>query len=85
MTKKELEEWLKTATFVTVSHHEYDQSSNENMHEIWQKDGKFYRLYKCNGHYSEKYGDNGFLRGFYQPEECRKEERIVKEFIWIPV
>jgi len=85
MTKQELQDWLKTATFVCTDIHHYDERGNEESAEIWTKDGKFYKLYKCNREYCEKWGDHGYLRGVYEPQECRKEERIVKETVWVPV
>ena len=85
MTKKELEAWIKSATFVCTGSHEYDQCANENVAEIWAKDGKFYKLEKCNRSYCEVWGKNGYIRGVYQPRECRKEERIIKTTVWVPV
>ena len=87
MTKQELQDWLKTATFVCTSFQEYDQSGNDDREEIWQKDGKYYQLSKCNDGYNEVWGDKGYLRGVYHPMEVKKEERTrtVTETVWLPV
>lgn len=87
MTKQELHDWLKSATYVCTPYQRYDENGNDNRQEIWQKDGKYYELGKCNGAYDEVWGDKGYLRGVYQPIECRKEERTrtITETVWVKV
>jgi len=87
MTKQELQDWLKSATFVCVSFQEYDYNSNNNTREIWQKDGKYYELGKCNREYNEAWGDKGYLRGVYKPKEVKKEvrTRTITETVWLAV
>lgn len=87
MTKEELHKWLNSAVFECTSHQEFDESGNDHRTEIWAKDGKYYKLSKCNSGYCEAWGDRGYLRGIYQPIECEKEERTrtITETIWVPV
>lgn len=85
MTKQELNEWLETATFICTESQSFDLSGNEDVVEIWEKDGKFYKLFKCNSSYCEEWGEKGRIRGVYIPKECRKEERVVTVTVWVPV
>jgi hypothetical protein len=69
MTKAEIEQWMKDATYVDCTREYPDSCGNEEKTEIYQvgDDPQLYAVGYCNDHISEKWGERGYVRGVYLP------------------
>lgn len=75
MNKQEVLDWIKDSKCVDYIFEE----ANNNTYEarIYNHDGKLFWLSFCNDGPVEKYSDNGYIRGFYQPiPVTSKSERV---------
>ena len=59
MTKNEIEQWIKKATFVTSSYFEYDGRGNREETRIYDKDGQLYLINFFNKKPSPEWGEKG--------------------------
>ncbi len=50
MTRKELDDWKAKAKFVTCIRDEYDSGANWSCGNIYERDGRLFRLETYNGH-----------------------------------
>jgi hypothetical protein len=80
MSLDELLDWIDEAEWVSGGS-EYDSMSNHEEWRIYSYKGAHYIVYFCNGHPSEKWGDNGYDRDVYCPMPVfPKTETIVREY-----
>lgn len=79
MKKEELQNWIKSAKYIDTPEDTYDDNTNRYTTNIYEKDGKLYKIEYCNGHFYEKWGKTGFIRGEYgEPIEVKKVKRMVE-------
>ncbi len=78
MTLKELKEWVKSASYNDTVNQEYDGNGNNFRSIIYKKDGKLYRIDYCNGEPNEVMGENGYIRGMYQPREVTRHVKRIE-------
>lgn len=74
MTKDELNNWLKTNRSIDREFH-YDENGNKEGSTYHKIGDQYYAVDWCNDHPCEKWGDRGYIRGFYEP---RKVEKVVE-------
>jgi hypothetical protein len=77
MTKNELTNWLKANPSVD---REFRYDENGNSHdETYHKIGEeYFAISWCNNHPCEKWGDKGYIRGFYEPRKVKKVVEFVE-------
>ena len=80
MTKIELDNWIKSAKYVTCAQDYYDDNTNHYVATIYEKNGELFQIEFCNGHPYEKWGGKGFIRGEYSiPRKVKKVTRMVEQ------
>ena len=89
MNLEELKEWLKDAVIV-YSNGEWEESGNYYGEEVYQKDGKLYRLgiYKDGwgkDHFVEKWGEKGYVRGVYEPIPVKRYSEMIEKVWYEPI
>ena len=81
MTKEELDNWIKSAKFITYENDDYDSCGNHEVTKIFEKDGKFWAIHYQNNYPYEKWSNKGFIRGQYaEPHEVFKKTRIIEYY-----
>lgn len=83
MTKQEILDWVKQHKRIDGSF-EYDENGNKWGQTIHQVGEDFFAVEWCNDHPSEKWGDKGMIRGFYDPTKVKKHVKLVEHVTYIP-
>jgi hypothetical protein len=79
MNLKEINIWIKNATYVDETHDFPDSCGNEDSTEIYTvgDDPQLWALDYTNGHLCEKWGEHGWIRDVYEPYKVKAETRVV--------
>ena len=85
MTKDEIIDWAKHHVDNLVDRQYEEDDGNLDEIFVYEIDGKLFAIYKCNGTISEKYGDNGYVRGEYELKEVEKRTQMVEEITYSEV
>ena len=84
MNKEQLEKWIKEAQYATTSRKDYDASGNCWATVIYRHSGKLHSLSFLNRHPCEKWGEKGWIRGVYEPQEVVRKTKMVEEVYYEP-
>jgi len=77
LTKKELNEWLKTAHNCGQMYGEYDSCGNYWSEEVFRKDNTYYAIFCHDGKPSRKFDEEkGYLDDTYELREVKMVERV---------
>ena len=85
MTLEELNQWMKESVRLNGGE-DYDYESGcSYAWEIYENNGKLYRVDFCNGHPCSKWGEKGLILGEFEPIEVTRHVEIVEKVDYIPV
>jgi hypothetical protein len=82
MSRDELNEWMKSHKCVDTTDFDIDGCDNRYYSKIYEVDGEFFRVNFCNKYPSEKWGEKGYIRGVYEPEQVHKESWMEYRHAW---
>jgi hypothetical protein len=85
MIKDELDVWINEAKFIDSTEEYVDENGNLEGYRIYKKNGIYNRVGFCNKYPSEKWGDNGYIRGVYEPEIVKQMTREITITEYVPI
>lgn len=77
MNRDELTIWIKTNPIIDREF-SYDENGNlegETYHKIGEQ---YFAVSWCNDHPCEKWGEKGYIRGFYEPRKVKKVVEMIE-------
>lgn len=77
MTKEELKQWLAESKLVDENR-EFDDNGDSQEWRIYKRDGRLYQVYFVNGRPCEKWEENRYVRGVYEPRQVIRETEMVE-------
>jgi hypothetical protein len=80
----ELKAWAKKHG-PSVDETRDEDDGNRYWTEIYEVDGRLYKLHGCNRCYTEMWGERGYVRGVYKPIEVKRERTIVERVEYVPL
>lgn len=85
MNIKELNEWIKSAKYVTTSEYE-ENDGNKYVTKIYEKDGQLYSIHYCNNYPTAKWSDDcGYMSERDENGKRLKDEHGQHLFIYEPI